>query len=681
MGSDSAKAHAAYKVQPGIPAAVMDGPVGQVPAQVPDDVEAGLGADESPSVEELEGGGPESDSLTTEEPATSRPPEGAAEPLIPVPDSAPIGAPLGVPLLVGGADLVDSAATLVAYKDGDSCREVLHAVVTPEAEAKLLDAIWLGKQQLVPVVVAKDIQGRLPVDKERQLFEQAQKLAKSINHHLAQNDGMPQHTLEGHKQLTKDLGDLESGGALTPAEAQMVAHYRAAVEAMAVRIAPDYGVPYESGGKLPLVTPYEVTTTVEVTEMVPAPVKDVPPGRLPAHLREASRIAPELDAAGAVAWDGSSRQKGSGTEYVIDLGDGFQAVYRPHAAPHGRKAPAYSHRGTLELVAPAGAGHGPELVAKLGGLHLVNRAMSQTEGEWAYLQRNIWAQGLEAHPDVAASLQTAAGLEHAALEELWGRRADEAIGMDEGQLIDFGKKLLIEAEARSLVHKVAVVREGVAKAKGLKSGTELLSLAEYDPTPRGSGGWLEWQRFDVAAAPAKIDAAFGARGLVHQTTVDSIAAMIVNGGALACTERRRIMGVAKGVGWSEDSDMQTGGAQSVFCRVGSEPKQGTAAIFWAQPSRLLARSDWYAYPHDAYGAINPDSHHLAAMTRDPAKVAKFSGSNNEIMFRNGIALFGPQAPTRIRAGSEAGRKKILAAFAARGVTHLNGVAVEEVVKE
>ena len=690
MGSDTAKAHASYKVQPAMPAGVLDAPVDDIPSPLAGDEPV---ADASAAVADPTATAADSASfrhtgVVGGDPLTEMPqpcPDSAVgediDPLIPVPQSAPIGAPLGVALLIGGADLVDSAATLVAYRDGESCREVLHAVVTPEAEAKLLDAIWLGKQQLVPVTVTKEVHGRLPVDNDKQLFDQAQKLAKSINHHLSQQDGMPAHTVAGHEQLTAHLDELE-GGQMTSVEAQMVAHYRSVADAMTVRLAADYSVPYESGGKLALVTPFEVASSVEVTVMVPAPIADLPPGRAAAYLREASRIAPTLDPVGTVAWDGSSRAKSSGTEYVIDLGDGFEAVYRPHAAPPGKTAPAYSHRGTLEIVAPAGAGRVHQLVDKLAGLHLVNRAMSQAEGEWAYLQRNIWAQALDSHPEVATALQTATGLENAALEELWGRRADEAIGMNEPQLIAFGKRLMIEAEAKSLVHKVAVLRDGVAKAKGLASGAELLALPEYDATPSRSGGWLEWRRFDVNASETKVDTAFGKKGLVHRTSVDSIAAMILNGGALACTERRRIMGVAAGVGWSEDSDMRTGGALAVFCRVESEPAQGTAAIFWAQPSRLLVRADWYAYPHDTYGATNPESgKNMAAMTRDPLQIAQWNGSNNEVMFRNGIDLLGPQAPTRIRAGSKEGRQKILTALAARGVTHLNDVPVEEVVQQ
>ena len=53
------------------------------------------------------------------------------------------------------------------------------------------------------------------------------------------------------------------------------------------------------------------------------------------------------------------------------------------------------------------------------------------------------------------------------------------------------------------------------------------------------------------------------------------------------------MGAGSGTGMSESADMKTGGARSVFLRVGSKPGHGPA-LYWDDPSRLLRRADWYA---------------------------------------------------------------------------------------
>lgn len=52
---------------------------------------------------------------------------------------------------------------------------------------------------------------------------------------------------------------------------------------------------------------------------------------------------------------------------------------------------------------------------------------------------------------------------------------------------------------------------------------------------------------------------------------------------------------------------------------------------------MLWRSDWFAYPSDHYGAINPADHHYAggSLTTDPATLATVNGSSNEVMFKNG----------------------------------------------
>lgn len=650
MGSDSAKTHEAFTVAPADVAAVdLPEPDPQHPATAHAQAEAAIA-------------------------------EAFATPLLPVPATATEAHPAGEPLLIGGADLEDASATLIAYASPGGPREVLFATVTPEAEQKLLEAVALSDEHKVAVTVDKQVHGRLPIDEQHQLFDQIQTVVKSVNHHLKAGDGVPEHTHANHAKLVATLDQLDADPGRTPAEQAMLAHYRAAADQIAERLAPDHEVAYDAGGKVPVLSPYEVASTVQVTELVPAPVGDLPDGLVAAHARQATRIKPRLDD-GQASWDGKARSKATGHEYVIDLGDGYTAVYRPHAAADGKTDPSFSQRGALEVIAPPGAGHGPELVDRLGRLNLVNRPMSQAEGEWAYLNRNITAQRLDTRAEVRAALDACKGLEDATYQELWTARADEAIGMNERQLGDFGRQLLLEAEARALTHKVRLVRDAVAKATGHADGAALAASPGYDPTPTRAGGWLQWNRFDVAADPSTVDAAFGSRGLSHHVRGTDLVTVLTNGGVLACTERRRLMGVKSNVGSSENADMETGGAQSVFLRVGTKTSSGPV-LHWDDPGRLLVRADWYAYDGDHYGAINPKAHQYSAtkLTRDPHAVAKFASASNEVMFRNGIDLLGDQAPSRIVCGSAALRSKVIAALSARGVTHLAGRPIEEVVK-
>ena len=73
-------------------------------------------------------------------------------------------------------------------------------------------------------------------------------------------------------------------------------------------------------------------------------------------LRDATRIKPKI-VNGETTWDGSERSAAAGKEYVIDLGAGYQGVYRPYAG-HKPHTDDYSLRGNLEIIAPPGAGHG-----------------------------------------------------------------------------------------------------------------------------------------------------------------------------------------------------------------------------------------------------------------------------------------------------------------------------------
>ncbi|MFN2505161.1 MAG: hypothetical protein ABR540_13205, partial [Acidimicrobiales bacterium] len=197
MGGGKHKAHESFTVSPA-PASgttvVDQDAVAQLAGQPPAlDVEPSpepVGAKQSAGV--VEAGLPGHAGAGSESPAAEAPPEfegeapgpgealdppadvaaaaAAAEPaparwtddevLTPVPTEPTPGEVCGTPLLVGGADLEDSLATLVSYKSPGGPREALFATVTPEAEAKLFESLALSEEKLVPVTVEKEVTGR-----------------------------------------------------------------------------------------------------------------------------------------------------------------------------------------------------------------------------------------------------------------------------------------------------------------------------------------------------------------------------------------------------------------------------------------------------------------------------------------------------------------------------------------
>jgi hypothetical protein len=605
-----------------------------------------------------------------------------ADAAYPVPGTPAPGEVMGTPVLIGGADLEGSSATLRSYLGPAGPREVLMATVNQDAEAKLLEALAVSETKMVPVQVEKEVTGRLPMDTTNQLHERLSKTAKSVNHHLHQGQAVPAHTHDNVAQLEAELAKLEAG-TTSETELAMIAAYRSHLEAVKARLAPGWSTPYSQGGKVPFVDEYHATGTATVTEYIPAPVTAAEdPLSCPTTLRNATRVKSFI-AEGKSTWDGKARSPATGKEYVVDLGDGYTGIYRPYAG-HDPKKEDYSLRGSLEVIAPAGAGHGRALVERLGRMNLVNRPMTKAEGEWAYLARNIEAQGLGPNSGVSKALTVAGGVDEAALDSVFAAHADQAVGMDEAQLSAFAQRLALEAEASSLPTKVKIVREAVAKATGHANGAVLAASAGYDPTPRRSGGWLVWDRFDVAANPGAVKAAFGGIPLHHNVSGTGkgggdMLAMFKNGGCLASTERRRHMGTPVGLGMSESADMKTGGSNSVFLRRG-KPYSGHPALVWDDPSVLLRRSDWYAYPSDHFGSLNSASgHSTSGLTRDPAKVATFSG-NNEVMFRDGLDLLGADAPSRVLCGSAKVRDSVLAFLKDSGISKLGGRDIIDVVR-
>ncbi|WP_410633862.1 hypothetical protein [Amycolatopsis sp. cmx-4-83] len=615
-------------------------------------------------------------SLVTEEPA---PVEPGQFPVTPIPLTPDVGHAYGEPVLVGGADLLASTATLVSYVSDQGPRTVLHARVDEDAEPKLLEALTINPE-MVPTQVEQQVTGRLPADEQHNAAEKIITAAKSVNHHiangtLAAGGQVPETTAKKIaaaetviKELAEDIGDA------SPIEQAMLDHYAGLLQAIQQAVA--------AGTQVEHAKPFLHDGTAMVTVMVPAMPSEACGGAAVAVLRDATRIKPALDdATGQASWTGARSTDVLGKEYAIDLGEGYQAVYRPY----GVNDPAnteYSLRGRLEIIAPAGEGQGPEVVRRLGQLNLANRPMTRDEGEHSYLVANVTAQGLGKHSEVVAAQVTGDHLEEMVRQEIFHERAHEAVGMSDLQVAKFAKDIQLEAHTRALPAKVRVLRDAVAKATGFADGAALATSRGYDPAPRRSAGWLAWTRFDVGNANDKLKAAIAGRSLTHSTSFAGLKAMLATG-VLASTERRTTMGTATGIGKSEHADKLTGGATSVFLRLRqSASLEHSTTLVWDQPERLLARADYYGANADTFGVINPakaGEYGKSPSTRDPFKIAKFSSAGNEVMFGDGIHLLGREGPSRILCRNASQRNEIKTLLRAKGVTTIAGRPIEEVV--
>ncbi|MBE8519397.1 hypothetical protein ILP97_18100 [Amycolatopsis sp. H6(2020)] len=624
-------------------------------------------ADESTQPDEA----PPTAKETPEEPGV----ESGRLPVTPIPDTPDVGHAFGEPVLVGGADLLASTATLVSYNTVAGPQTVLHARVCEDAEEKLLEALTISPE-MVPAQVEQLVSGRLPIDEKHVLADKIITAAKSVNHHIKNGDlvaggALPATTMKKIDDAETALEALadELGEDPSPLEQSMLDHYISKLNAVHQAAS--------SGAAVDQVTPFLHEGTATVTVMVPATG-----GEAMAILRDATRIKPHLDAAtGMASWDGARSGNVSGKEYAIDLGDGYQAVYRPYSINHPATT-EFSLRGRLELIAPAGEGHGPELVQRLGQLNLANRPMTRDEGEYTYLTANVTAQNLTGHAGVTAATKTGEHLEEMVRQEIFYERAHQAVGMDDAQLARFAKTIQLEAHTRALPAKVQVLREAIAKATGYADGTTLAASTGYDPTPQKSAGWLTWSRFDVANSLGKLGSACAKRSLVHTTSYAGLKSMLATG-VLASTERRTTMGIAEGMGTSESTDKFTGGASSVFLRVKPTPSAVTdPMLVWDRPEKLLSRADYYGANGDTFGVINPaqiSQYSNATLTRDPFTIAGFGNSSNEVMFSDGIDLLGIEGPSRILCKDSGQRDELRTMLMAKGITHIAGKPIKDVV--
>ncbi|TKS96398.1 hypothetical protein [Streptomyces lasalocidi] len=663
------------------PLAELDGLLGTesepepVAAAEPSEDEAQEASDEGELQSSGEGPSAEEDVLLqAEDEEIEEDEEETDPPLTPVPTAPPVGEPTGTPILVGGDDFINSEATLVAYDSPDGPREVLLTHISEEAEEKLLDALSIPGTHMEEIQVEEEVKERLDLDKEKKLAELTKTAITSVQHKLKGSLPMSDASIAKHQAAVDAVTAVLNDPSISDEEKAMAQHYMDQLDVVKDKI--DNG-----GSVMPWMDAYEVTATKMVTKQIPVPNGDPEPGTLAATVRKASRIQANLDpAAGQTSWDGVSRSSAQGTEYEIDMGDGWKAVYRPYKDNNPANT-EFSLRGQLEVHAPAGAGHGKDLVDRLEQLHLMNKPMTAAEGEWTYLANNIKAQGLEGSADMKAAMETAQGLQDLQVQEIVHQRMESLMGLDSDALQTAMKRIHLEASHKVLPMKVEVVRDAVAKASGFSSGAELAASPGYEPTPSTGGKWLTWSRFDVTSKKAEIQSAFKGRSLTHNLNGGDLASLLGTG-VLASTEKRAVMGIGGNLGMSEQDDKMTGGANSVFLRVKKTPSSpGGGRLIWDDPSVLMQRSDYYAYNGDHYGAINPAhyNYNAGAITRDPMKIANFSGSSNEIMFRNGIDLLGAEAPSRIVCHTAAERSSILASLTARGITQLGGKPVEDVL--
>lgn len=612
-------------------------------------------------------------------------------PILPLPEGGPpAGAPLGVPVFVADGQIEDS--TIIAQRylhpdDPSKTTDVIHMKLTPEGEELLRHAVGLDGQSTVTQTVTTmvDETGRHPLDLEEGLATKVDQVARSYNARLKKGETMDAIRAVNEPRLEELQAAIAtvSGkvGADDVAGQQMLAHYQAQAEELGKRLALDTPLPYTGGGKVPMMAAWEGTFQKEVSHEVQVPVDpNLATSLLPCKEVAGSRIDPTLEGSKSYWKPGKTTKSGAPPKmWKVDLGDGYEALYYPEEHTKGQ---GYSMRRRLAVVAKNGDAQGA--LERLSKLHLSGSPATAAQAEFAYLERNAYALGLNDQPAVAQARATGAGYINTLHKSLVTQRAHQAAGMSEKERRDFVHDAYVEAQGKSLEARAKRLREAVAVTLGFASGDALRAHPTYQPIPRATGGGVYMNRF--AAGPDETND-IGNVSFTHNVTgsSDNLVKMVQTGGFLASQERRRFIGTPKGIGMSEGSDVSSGGGSAVFLRISkgkvTKPSGSSGArLAWSgqQAQALAARTDWYATPGDHFGATNPNDHHFGSGFH--RKLSWLRGrASGEFMPEGGVCLK-THPPTWISTTGPAQRQQIISQFKAQGVTHFSdGRAVEDVV--
>jgi len=601
--------------------------------------------------------------------AATPPAAGTETPLTPLLpsalDAARAAGSVGLGLLLGGADVEDQSATLMVYHSPSAAgpeRPVLFLKLLPAAEQKVR-AAKAAAQGLHFMTVTKEVErfGRAPFDTEGQIAETIVAAAKSANAHAGDGTPVPEkhaHALAAARAaLLKALMDP----GLTPEAMETAEQYLADIEEILGAI--------QHGQKTPKhYAPRQCRWVQRVEEQVPVPP---PPGDAPKlHCAErpGSRPATAQLPDGTPVWDGARRETG-GQEWTFDFGDGWTAVYHP--SDRALRVP-FSQRGILELHLPPDPTAVSQIPAHLARLNIVGSPASVAEAEVVYLERMAWAVGAR---------------ETAAYQRLSAARA--ALVAQRAAVLAFAADSERPEDPELQAEREILPRYGVALRRLLEQHLKLpegsvAAHPRYDPRPvwdhcgAGHGHW-RWTRFDVDPDTLNAKAKKLGVHIVHTVTGENAMERlkhILKTGVLAAQERRPQMGVDKH-GISPDEDQHSGGAAYIFASV-YKSLPSRVCLVW-DPGTLLQRSDWFFRRGDYFGAVNPDDHRFTQRVTDPEEVLRSSSKGkNEIVFKDGIGMFGAFAPRQIRVPSGS-RDALLQWCHDNGVTEIGDSPVEDVI--
>ena len=307
-------------------------------------------------------------------------------------------------------------------------------------------------------------------------------------------------------------------------------------------------------------------------------------------------------------------------------------------------------------------------------LNVLDTTIELADGEYVWAHRGVLRIRTLANGRVDTS-QVRMALQKAGLEFITDHPTDEAEALMRKARILWQRNPNLSAQYSKMKNKLAAIDGYLAQA-GIKpkDASKLILEEVFD-------GYSTYMDYDALSAYQKAGMKYVWSGVRRG---ENVVAMIKSGG-IQSTKRRMANGFM-GDGSSMDSDIRTGGADSVFTRLatngaykrGEEYKSsyGSGNYQIIFKDKVMARTDWYSYQFDNFGDVRDIGSRESSL--DFVKeMDKNYNRSNEIMFRNGIRL---EDWAGIDTNSQFNKDDLIAALNKEGITEVNGIPLDKFIR-
>ena len=349
--------------------------------------------------------------------------------------------------------------------------------------------------------------------------------------------------------------------------------------------------------------------------------------------------------------------------YVDDLGPGMSMQYLPHFGS------AHSYQSTTENP-----------YARHGRLDITIDNWQGTTQEIETAVSRLKELGLDADPATSQDV-----------ELLYLIHQVHAMKREESN--DYQVMRASIHDSTPISEQIQKHRDFVSREMGVADVTK---LAQYKPTAKFQRGYRPvganghemvddvgrpyFDRIDIT--PAQLKREMKKYVLTHESTLGTekfLETLLAGNGHMANTEERvRQALFDPSQGMSSVDDMFSGGANYFFTRLANTARanEGTRGAFHFD-IELMLQTDALGYDRDSFGQSDPTSKRKRNTTIDSWKNSQRVRSDNEFIIKDGFAAL--DYLVAVHAYNQTQRQRFIQMFKDRGIDHIRGVPVEDVV--